>query len=335
MAHVTGFARGAARPQAVDVYGSMPGKVAFMKPITTAVVSACILAGLIAGAPRVAAQAQTSPQLHNDKVKIEYVEPKYEQLYLRLKRRQILEELDQLLSPLRLRHQLTLMVDEGDPTWCRYGNAYYDGNYKLHLCYSWFDMLENQASVQFKRPPGEEFSDLTPGLMPGFTRAEVIIGGTVGITLHEMGHALFHIQQIPRLGREEDAADMVAAFMMTQFGKEVALTTIKGFYNVWHHLQALSLRQSKGGVHPFYEAEVHSLSGQRSINFLCIAYGGDPASFEDLANRLLPALRKPNCANEYRQGQIAFRKTVLPDVDQELMKKVQAMRILRPEDFKF
>jgi len=305
-----------------------------MNPIAAAAF-AFIVGGAIAGAPRAAAQAQTSPQLHNEKVKIEYIEPRYQQLYLKLKRRQILEEIDQFLSPLRLRHELTLTVDEGDPAWCRNPNAYYDGNYRIHLCYSWFDMLENQASVEYKRAPGEEFSALTPGLMPGFTRAEVIVGGTVGVTLHELGHALFHIQQIPVLGQEEDAADMIAAFIMLQFGKDVALTTIKGFYNVWHASQANKLRQAKGGVQFHLEADVHSLSGQRAINFLCIAYGGDRGTFEALANRLLPALRKPNCANEYRQAQIAFRKTVLPDVDIELMKKVQAMQILRPEDFKF
>jgi hypothetical protein len=275
-------------------------------------------------------QAQT---LHNDKVRIQYAEPKDEQIYLRLKRRQILEELDQFLSPLRLKHEITLSVEEGGDE-CKGPNSYYSPEeYKLRLCYSWFDLLENQASVEYKRNPGEPFSSLTPGLMPGFTGAEVIVGGTVGVTLHEMGHAVFHIQQIPRLGREEDAADQIAAFMMLQFGKSVALTTIKGTYNVWHHLQALQLRQQKG-IQPANEAEVHSLDLQRSINFLCIAYGQDPAAFKDLADTLLPAVRKPNCASEYRQAQTAFRKTVLPDVDQELMKKVQAMKILRPEDLK-
>jgi Putative metallopeptidase len=301
-----------------------------MKRITAAAAMPFALACLALHAPA-AAQAQV---LHNDKVRIEYVEPKYEQIYLRLKRRQILEELDQFLSPLRLKHDITLSIEEGGNE-CKSPNSYYSPDeYKLRLCYSWFDMLENEASVEYKRNPGEPFSSLSPGLMPGFTRAEVIVGGTVGVTLHELGHAVFHIQQIPRLGREEDAADQIAAFMMVQFGKPVALTTIKGTYNVWHHWQALQLRRNKG-ILPGHEADVHSLELQRSINFLCIAYGQDPVTFKELGDRLLPAVRKPNCASEYRQAEIAFRKTLLPDVDQALMKKVQAMKILRPEDLKF
>ena len=304
-----------------------------MKRITIAAVLAlsfgCVAVGTMV------ALAQAPSKLHNSKVTTQYLEPRYEQIYLRLKRRQILEELDALLSPLRLKHEITLSVEEGGDDCSNGPNSYYSPEeYKLRLCYSWFDFLENEASVEYKRQPGEPFTELTPGLIPGFTRAEVLLGGTIGVTLHEMGHALFHIQGIPRLGREEDAADQIAGFMMLQFGKPVALTTIKGTYNVWHHFHALEMRNSKGALSPAAEADVHSLSGQRAVNFLCIAYGGDQTTFKQLADALLPPLRKPNCRNEYRQAEIAFRKTVLPDIDQELMNKVQAMRILRPEDFK-
>jgi hypothetical protein len=304
-----------------------------MKRILTPVAFAVLLGCPGLSAIPAAAQAQTP--LHNSKVKVQYVEPKYQQLYEKLKRRQILEELDQFLSPLRLKHEITLSVEEGGKECANGPNSYYSPEeYKLRLCYSWFDFLENEVAVEYKRKPNEPFTDLTPGLMPGFTRAEVIVGGTVGVTLHEMGHAIFHIQKIPRLGREEDAADQIAAFMMVQFGKPVALTTIKGFYNVWHHMQARSLIVNKG-ILPADEADVHSLDAQRSINFLCIAYGADAVTFKELADRLLPQDRKSNCASEYRQAEIAFRKTVMPDVDLELLKKVQAMQILRPEDLKF
>jgi len=40
-----------------------------------------------------------------------------------------------------------------------------------------------------------------------------------------------------------------------------------------------------------------------------------------------------HCADEYKQAALAFRKTILPDVDQEMMKEVLKMEILRPEDF--
>ena len=50
--------------------------------------------------------------------------------------------------------------------------------------------------------------------------------------------------------------------------------------------------------------------------------------------RWLPRARKDNCADEYKQAALAFRKTVLPDVDQDMMKEVLKMDVLRPDDFK-
>ena len=67
----------------------------------------------------------------------------------------------------------------------------------------------------------------------GFTRQEAIVGGFVGVTLHEAGHAVNDLLNLPVLGREEDAADQIAGFIMLQFGKEVARTAIKGTAYSW------------------------------------------------------------------------------------------------------
>src|SRR5260370_35981029 len=136
-----------------------------MKRITIAAALAfgfgCVAVGTMV------AVAQPPSKLHNSKVTTQYLEPKYEQMYLKLKRRQILEELDALLSPLRLKHEITLSVEEGGDD-CNGPNSYYSPEeYKLRLCYSWFDLLENEASVEYKRQPGEPFTELTPGLIPG------------------------------------------------------------------------------------------------------------------------------------------------------------------------
>jgi hypothetical protein len=147
--------------------------------------------------------------------------------------------------------------------------------------------------------------------------------------LHETGHAIFDIQEIPRLGREEDAADMVAGFVMLQFGTEVARVMIKGMFNMTHNWYALSPTVSKAAL-----ADTHSLSMQRGYAILCLAYGKDPETFKDLAQAWLPPERQPYCAREYRQAENAFRKTIMPDVDPVLMKKVQQMKILVPDDSK-
>jgi hypothetical protein len=202
----------------------------------------------------------------------------------------------------------------------------------ISLCYELLDLIENEAAVpQAQLPPPLDDPRQHPnlGLMPGVTSAEVIIGGITQVALHETGHAVFDIQGIPRLGREEDAADEISGLVMLQFGKSVARTLIKGTINVWHHMQArygFNERASLG--------DVHSISIERAVNYLCLAYGQDPASFEDLAKQWLTNQRKANCKYEYDQAFLAFKKTVLPFVDMDQLKKVQAMPILQPDDSK-
>jgi hypothetical protein len=157
----------------------------------------------------------------------------------------------------------------------------------------------------------------------GFTRQEVIDGGFIGIALHETGHAVNDLFSVPVLGREEDTADQIAGFVMMQFGKDVARTAIKGTDYVW-------LNFARMGSAIYWD--VHSTPGQRFQNFLCIGYGGDPDTFKDLADKWLPKDRIGNCQHEYLQVKNAFVKTILPHVDQELMKKVQATKWLRPDD---
>src|SRR5262249_26306955 len=147
----------------------------------------------------------------------------------------------------------------------------------------------DEAWMDSKRGPNEPFTAATPGLIPGFTRAEVIVGGTIGVILHELGHALFDIQDIPLLGREEDAADQINALIMMQFGPKIAQIAIKGEFNVSHHSHAQLMQKQKGQIRPWQEADSHSVDIQRAWNVLCIAYGKDPQTFSDTAERLLPS----------------------------------------------
>jgi len=243
-------------------------------------------------------------------------------------KRQILEEYSQLMSPLRLKVPLTVSI-EG----CGVINSDYNPErHYIRLCYEFLDFVENEVAVpQAQLPPPFNDANKYPGLglMQGYTRAEVIIGGIIQVALHETGHAVFDIQGIPRLGREEDAADQISGLMMLQFGKPLARTLIKGTINVWYHFQnwqGFEERRSLGGV--------HSIDIQRALNYLCLAYGQDDASFEELASQWLPDQRKSNCKYEYQQALLAFKKTVMQFVDPEQLKKVQAMQILRPDDKK-
>jgi hypothetical protein len=286
-----------------------------------ALVSLTVGAGLAQNKPDIKQQA---PELKNANVATRYTEWKYQALYDRVKKRAVLEEISEFLSPLKLKKKLVF-----ETTSCGVINAFYDfSDQTVHLCYEMLDWIENVAAVS---PDKLKQASDGPrrGLLPGVTRAEAIVGAIGGVALHETGHAIFDIQQIPRLGREEDAADMVAGFVMLQFGSEVARVMIKGMFNMTYNWHAQS-----PNISPALLADSHSLGLQRGFAILCLAYGKEPETFKDLAQAWLPPARQPSCAREYRQAENAFRKTVLPYVDQAQMKKVQQMQILRPEDSK-
>jgi len=303
-----------------------------MKNFATTAIAAVALASLAVGAglaqpkPEQSAVIKQQTGLKNSSVETRYKEWEYQALHERIKKRGLLEEISEFLSPLKLKQTLTFQTGT-----CGMVNAFYDHtDQTVTLCYEMLDWIENVAAVSpDKLGQGSASKGPRKGLLPGVTRAEAIVGAIGGVALHETGHAIFDIQEIPRLGREEDAADMVAGFVMLQFGSEVARVMIKGMFNMTHNWYAMTPNVSKTLL-----ADTHSLSMQRGYAILCLAYGKDPDTFKDLAQAWLPAARQPYCAREYKQAENAFRKTILPDVDPVLMKKVQQMQILRPEDSK-
>jgi hypothetical protein len=260
-----------------------------------------------AGNPASAQAAQSSAP-----IEIEYVPPAKQYLrpvYERLKQRKVLEQLRDFLSPLRLPVTLRIRTLQCDDT-----NAYWAGRVEgLKLCYEYVDWLERLAPAE-----------TTP---EGFTPQDAIAGEFVEVTLHEMGHAVFDLFNVPIFGREEDAADQMAGFLMLQFGQDVALRTISGTAYTYQQ----QAKQSNWSRTTF--ADEHETDEQRFYNYLCLAYGAQPATFQRFVDsNILPAKRAANCGREYRQIQRAFLKTIMPHVDQEVMKKVQAMQMLRPDD---
>jgi hypothetical protein len=257
------------------------------------------------------AHAQTSGDLVNSQIGFSYLppkSPKYLPMMERLKSFQLLEQLSQFLSPLRLPHQFLLVVKE-----CGFVNAQFvvrpdaDPAWRIELCYEFVEALERIGPKQ--------------GQQSEYTYEEVVVGSLVGVLLHEGGHAVFNMLDVPVFGREEDAADEMSTFIAMQFNKDVARTVVRGFAymaKVWFALGA-----------PLYSDE-HGTGLQRYYNTLCLAYGGDPALFKDIVDKSdLPKDRAANCPNEYQQIKAAFEKTVFPFVDQDLMKKVQGKQWLK------
>jgi Putative metallopeptidase len=266
-----------------------------------------IAAGVIASAPAFAKQSSVS---RGDRIKISYVPPKnpdHQAIFELLKERQVLEKFKGFLSPLRLPRALLLKLEGCDGI----SNAWY-GDDDITVCYEYFgDILRNAPK------------ETTPA---GVTRTDAIVGPTLEVFLHEVGHAVFDYLEVPILGREEDAADQFAAYLLLQFANADARRLIAGVaysYNIDATVPSLK-------KNPY--ADEHGLPAQRFYNVLCMGYGADPKLFGDLVEkRYLPNERAEGCGGEYAQVALAMKKLIRPHIDQMRAKRVRAKRWLKFE----
>src|SRR5215813_9479011 len=256
------------------------------------------------------ASAQQLPaELQNRNVEIVYKEPRsaaFKPIAERVKQRRVLEQLRVFLAPLRLPRKLTINVDE-----CGAPVREYKPQGPVTICYEVIEQIEKVAA---KAEPS--------------VREGVLIGAFVQAAFHETAHAVFDILQVPVWGRANDAADRLAAFIMVQFGEDVAMHTILGTAEFFR----LSGRTWTGSEF----AEVNSPEAQRFFNYLCIALGGAPKSFGFLINpkdkeeQLLPDRRAERCKGEFEQVRMAFDLRIMPYVNPDILVKVRAIQWLLP-----
>jgi putative metallopeptidase DUF4344 len=258
------------------------------------------------------ATAQAPGSGTGGQVRISYGEPKnpvHRPVYERLQKRRVLEDLQEFLSPLKLPQPLTIKVES-----CGTVNAYYS-NGAVTICYEYIAWIHQVAR---KVTLSNEIS-----------LEDAVVGPFVDVLLHEVAHAIFDLLKIPLFGREEDAADQLAAFILLQFGNDVARRTIVG--------AALLFRQMAEDQQPGTAdyAAVHGLPAQRFYNVLCIAYGAQPELFADFVKQgFLPVTRIGYCRWEYRQIAHAFKTLISPHVDPVLQEKVKGREWLRADDGK-
>ncbi len=278
---------------------------------------------IIAGSPALAESWEEIPP--NPQVGIEYREPTSAGLagvYQQMKTRKVLEEMQRFLAPLHLPHHLQLVMLECDPEHDHpdHGiNAFYNPQIRqIWLCYEF-------VAADIKGAP----ETVTPD---GFiTREASIVGDLIGTALHESGHMMFHMFNVPVFGREEDAADEMAIYMAMKFNKEIERTIVKGFVYYWSRDKDPPSEVS--GMKVF--SDVHGTASQRMYNSLCLAYGGDREQFQEFVDRgWLIKRRAANCGEEFDQLKRAFEETLQPFIDQDLMVRVGKTDWLKPEELK-
>ncbi len=255
------------------------------------------------------ASAAAAANLDDSQIEIAYVEPRSAELrpyYDELRRRRVLEELRRFLSPLLLPRKLLVKTDE-----CGKEIVRYQPGMPIVACYEYVARIVKLAPAA-----------TTPS---GVSRETAVVGAFVQLMLHEVSYAVFDSLKVPVWGRADDAADRLAAFIMLQLGKDVAVRTISGA--VWFF--EASGRTWTGSDF----ANAASPEAQRIYNFLCIAYGSDQETFQPLVrDTLLKTSRARHCIEEYRQLDASFEQAILPHLDRGRLAKVRATRWLAPEE---
>jgi Putative metallopeptidase len=252
--------------------------------------------------------AQKYSNLRADRIQVSYVPPKnsaHDGLFRLLKERGVLERFKGFLSPLRLPRPLLLKIEGCDGV----SNAWYEDD-AITICYEYLgDILQNAPE------------NSTPA---GVTRTDAIVGPVLEVFLHEIGHAVFDYLSVPILGREEDAADQFAAYLLLQFAESDARRLMLGVA----YSYKIDASKPSTKKNPF--ADEHGLPAQRFYNVLCIAYGADPMLFADFVSKeYLPKERAEGCAGEYEQVAFAMKKLIRPYIDETRAKRVRAKQWLR------
>jgi hypothetical protein len=288
-------------------------------------IASALTLGLVVLCPPGQPGGAAAQSLQNSQVEIAYVEPSnagYRPIFERLKKRQVLEELRAFLAPLQLPRKVLVKIEQ-----CNEPGRLYEPGKPVSICYEYIARLEELAA---KIPAdGRTRRDVA--------RDHAVVGAFVQVVLQQMASAVFEILDVPIWGREQDAADKLAAFLMLQFGNETARKLLNG---AAYFFEASGRTWSGSDF-----SDIRSPEAQRFYNYLCIAYGGDRRTFSDFVEGqskdpgsqridLLPQGRAVGCPKEYLDLKWAFDSTILPIVDPDLLQKVLAETWLQPDDGK-
>ncbi|MBB1088746.1 hypothetical protein H4F99_09610 [Lysobacter sp. SG-8] len=196
------------------------------------------------------------------------------------------------------------------------GAFYSDERGEVVICYETMQVLQQRGAEL------AEGNKLDAGFAQRYLDANVRF-----ILLHETGHALISMLEIPITGREEDAVDQLATTLMLRFAginepTEVVAENLRMASN-WF------LARSTGQYNLDVYADDHALGEQRYFNLQCLLYGSDPARYLDIVTRGdLPEARAKGCPEESRRVSRAWLRLLLPYVAPKFqMSEDQAERV--------
>lgn len=143
----------------------------------------------------------------------------------------------------------------------------------------------------------------------GVTVRQGTVAAVQFVLAHEMAHAIIHELEIPVLGKEEDAADSFAAYLLTANPKFGPLTAISAAA-VWDSIAPMTRKLDESDF-----SDEHSFPRQRMYQFLCWVYGSDTKRFKAIVGKDgLPRARAARCGREWQEINAAWGTVLAPHV---------------------
>jgi hypothetical protein len=132
-------------------------------------------------------------------------------------------------------------------------------------------------------------------------QTEAVDGAVNFIMYHEVGHALVDVMDLPVTGREEDAVDQLATYLLVGSGEKGAQAAFNG---------VLAVQPGENAVFDNSDfADEHSLGPQRLFNIACWVYGSDPQKYSRIVSGgMLPRERAARCPGEYQRMSKAWER---------------------------
>lgn len=218
---------------------------------------------------------------------------KYFDEYLLMQELQKNKVFDEILEPIDT--ELRIEAKE-----CGVVNAFYTPAFKkITICYEYLKRGDAEIDYLYPRESVNARAILKTGVL-------------MSVLLHELGHAIIHLKNVPVLGNQEDAADAIATIIMLEFAKrspQQGKSMIVGSLAHDWGTRVDGVTKVFAGKNLF--ADEHPLNEQRVFNRVCLAYGSNPALFIDSARQLkLPENRAKRCQYEYQTTKKAVDELV-------------------------
>ncbi len=178
---------------------------------------------------------------------------------------------------------------------------------------------------------------------------DYVLDNVLATLYHEFAHAMIDMLELPVLGQEEDAADVLSALMIHKRHPEIDASRIAENSVLSFAFDADE--DAATGRQPSFWDE-HGPARQRYYNTICIFYGANPSERSEFVKKLgLPQQRAEYCPGEFdmaerswepilerlrsarNDGEIRFRQDTSSDIGRAAARDLEATIKKLNDDF--